>query len=533
MESTIKLNTLQGLVTVLQAKNTYVVAGRGVGKSTLLSLVMNKLISSFPGGLFNLTCRTSSHLKTSILPAAFGMLNNLGYAENVHYFVGKKPPPQWNNTHMPIMGEWEKYISFLGFDSAGARQTAFYMVSQEREGSGRGPNTDFLITDETLTIKKDALDNESIPTLRANKALFGKNPLHLGQYHSTSMPYTPESRWILDKGNYYMIDYGIDIFSIWKQITAYQSMLLDIKDSKEFAQTWNEISRLRKMIYPRKSKDGTTLFVLSNAFDNIDNLGLSYIKSQRDTLPPLLFQIEILNEYINITSNAYYKLDSRHLVYNCYDDSGNLNELMYNPNEPFYLFSDWGGTVSFNLANQYNRAANQLNTIKEFWVLPPSEMPKTITHQFCDFFEQHSNKEINFVRDSYGDSASLQSSRTVNEDAIDTFRKRGWKVNVKTHPFKEPPQHEKWKLMNAVMNESDTNNYFKLRINAMGCPYLVAAMQSAKVKQIADKFEKDKSSERDKKLDQRTATHPTDALDKGVYFLWKESKTYDFVPANF
>ncbi len=190
------------------------------------------------------------------------------------------------------------------------------------------------------------------------------------------MPWTHEAKWILDKGNYYLEEYGIDYFAVWKQVVKMQLELLDIENKEEFMLQWNAIQRIRKQMRPLLSKDGKTLFTLSNAFDNIMNVGLSYIKEQRKRLPFQIFLIEIMNDLITFIESAYYSLnEGLHIYYDSFDDdfsfdlaltsdfdfaklsqknSSFLSLKYYNPNNPVYLFFDWGGSVSFCLAAQYD-----------------------------------------------------------------------------------------------------------------------------------------------------------------------------------
>jgi len=533
------LNYVQAVVQMYEAMYTFIVAGRGLGKSTLFGNKMHSIVNNMPGASGIIAAKTYTHVLTSILPSAFAHMERLGYIRDVHFVIGRKPPQQWGLPYQPPVKNFDNYITFYN----PKRPTGFFLTSQEKEGSGRGPNTDFLLTDETLRLDKKKLDNEIAPTLRANKDKFGHIPWHLGEFHSTSMPYTEDTRWILEKGNYYLLEYGIDIFSIWKQVIDMQMDLLDITDPTEFQLQWNAINKLRKKISPRLSEDGKSLFVLSNAFDNWQNVGISYIREQRKRLPELIFMIEIMNAIMILTDNPYYNLAPHHSVHDAYDDrkvesialnnNFNLKELsvrtsamlradFYNAYEPIYLFFDWGGTVSFVLAAQFNREKKVLNVIKEEYVLPAENKPGILMKKISDYFKSHVNKSIIYIRDSFGDSSTtaIAGHRTINEEAIHSLKSLGWRVTSESHAFREPPQLEKWKLMQAIIQEAP-DVPFRIRINAYECKYLLISMSSAKVKQVGDKIEKDKSGERKASHDQRTTTHASDAIDKGCYYLAK------------
>jgi len=546
MKFPLSFNPFQTAIAILQPKYNFMVSGRGFGKSTFFGYMLHQIVNVLAGASGIIASKTYTHVLTSILPSAFAHLERMGYIRDIHYVIGKQPPKEWGLPYHTPVKDFSNYITFFNPE----RATGFYLTSQERIGSGRGPNTDFLLTDETLRLDKQRLDNELSPTLRANKDKFRHIPWHLGEYHSTSMPITQSSRWILDKGEYYLQEYAIDYFGLWRQVVKMQLDLLDIVDPKEFMLQWNEIQRLRKRMMPLLSLDGKTLFTLSNAFDNIQNLGLSYLKEQRKRLPEIIFLIEIMNMVLTMNDNCFYAInEDRHIYYDSYDDdltqdmalannfdfaklsqrkSNILNRRYYNPKEPIYLFFDWGGTVSFALAAQLNKTSNTLYIIKEFYVTPGGEMPTLLMHEVIDFFDTHPNKICYFVRDTYGDNKSIQKSKTINQEAIAVLQSAKWKVIPRTHRYKEPPMHEKWQLMQRIMNEGD-NKYFKLRIDGTNCKYLVIAMKDTKVRQVGNELKKDKTLERKDTVDQRTAPHSTDALDKGCYFLVKAKNEFGFI----
>ena len=548
MNKNLSFNSFQTAIAILQPKYNYIVSGRGFGKSTFFGHKLHEIATYLPGASGVIAAKTFTHVLTSILPSAFAHLERMGYVRDYHYVIGKKPPKSWGLPYQPPVKNFQNYITFYN----PKRPVGFFLVSQDREGSGRGPNTDFLLTDETLRLNKKKLDNELRPTIRANKDKFHNIPWHLGEQHSTSMPYSNETKWILETGNYYLQEYGIDYFSLWKQVVKMQVELLDIKDQYDFKLQWNEIQRLRKKMKPLLSKDGSTLFTLSNAFDNITNIGLSYIKAQQKSLPNIIFLIEIMNALISMTDNGYYNIDDDLHIYNdSWDESFSyeiamtsnynfaeigklsskfLNQKYYNPNLPIHLFFDWGGTISFCLAAQFSKETNTLYIIKEFYALPPGEMPKTLMKEVTQFFEHHTNKKAIFVRDSYGDdkSNSIQGSKTINDDAVKQLRVGGWNISTKKHRHREPPYFEKWQLMQKVMNINDTK-LFNLKIDGNNCKYLIIAMRETKTKQVENKFSKDKGMERKRGADQRVAPHSTDALDKGCYWLSSNIKSSGFI----
>jgi hypothetical protein len=80
----------------------------------------------------------------------------------------------------------------------------------------------------------------------------------------------------------------------------------------------------------------------------------------------------------------------------------------------------------------------------------------------------------------------------------------------------EPPQHDKYLLW---MNILKANNpcFTKVIFNGKKDSYSLISMNNAKVIERSSKFDKDKGSERSKKILPEEATHFSDAVDKRIW----------------
>ena len=88
---------------------------------------------------------------------------------------------------------------------------------------------------------------------------------HHGNTFLSSMPYTPEQKWLLEPAKYYEEERGIRLFDVWNRIVRLQMQLIDARianDAGLFKEIWNETVRLRQSITPFVSRDGT-LFILA------------------------------------------------------------------------------------------------------------------------------------------------------------------------------------------------------------------------------------------------------------------------------
>lgn len=559
----ISLNPFQFNAILLPAKDKIHVSGRGSGKSFGNGYELHDNIQVMPRGITTLTQRTYGQALTKTLPSTFKLLERFGLrrfnpkTKTGDYVVCQKPPPGFLTPHEKILS-YDNAISFINGHAA-------VLLSQDT--NSRGPNADFNISDEALTLDKEKFDAEVSPTNRGNEDIFGKlskNPVlkHHGVLFTSSMPYTAEQKWLLEYASYYEEEAGIRIFDVWNRIVKLQMTLIEAtenQDSKLFADVWRETVQLRRKIAPFVSKKGV-LFTLGNAFDNIKNLGMSYIMNQYRTMDLLTFMVEIMNLYLDKVDDCYYSIDDRHVYYNATNDDyirgvadnenfdwsklQNLDcraDLDCDPRSALEITPDWGSKIAlFEIAQERNfdfvtkTFRKTDNNINEFYVKPqeePDVMINALVDKFCDYYENHATHRLIYFRDKYGDQRRANSKKTYNEQAIDRLKSRGWNVEQRTHAGMEPPQHDKYLLWAYILKESDPR-YTPKRFNGTKCKYTLLSMNNTRVIEGSDgKFKKDKSSERKKSVLPEEATHFGDAVDKRIWTKYQHllKRSYGFV----
>lgn len=558
----VDLNNPQLLTVLNDAQSQVDIHGRGTGKSYIIGWEMNQMVRKMPRSVTSITGRTYGQIYTRTLPSALKFLEKIGYEKDKDYVIGKRPPKGWSISPYEHVTKFDNFISF-------ANGTGFLMLSQEREGSSRGPNLDREIVDEALTLNKERYDQEVSPANRGNEEYFGKkSPSPIEQHHGfryvSSMPYSQDQRWLLDYGNYYEEEAGIQLFNIWNRIVKMQLQLIEAKqkdDPRLFKDIWNEVVRLKRQITPFVSKNGV-LFTLANAFDNLENLGFSYIMREYDKQSLLTFMIEILNWIVDKVEDCYYYIDpQKHVYYDAYNDdyirgvaedsnwdANSLEspdsrfDLDCDPAKPLEVVADWGANINlFSIGQERNfnfvtKIIEPVDCfINEFFNKPQETNKVMITDlvdQFCDYYAHHPTKEAIYYRDKYGDhkQPNVKQSKSYNLQAIERLERRGWTVVPKSHRGMEPPQHDKYLLWTNIM-KGDDPKYPKVIFNGKNCKYTLISMNNTKVIERNGKFDKDKSSERSKKILPEEATHFGDAADKRIWtkynsFITKRSSTF-------
>lgn len=559
----IELNAPQQISVINDAKSEVNIEGRGTGKSYKIGWEMNQIVRNMPRSITSITGRTFGQIYTRTLPSTLKFLEKLGYEKDKDFRIGGKP-----DRKAGFMEPYEKVTKFENFISF-SNGTGFLMLSQERQGSSRGPNLDREIVDEALTLNKERYDEEVSPANRGNEEHFGfKAPKRIKQHHGfryvSSMPYSRDQMWLLKYGDYYMEEAGIPVFDIWNRIVKLQLQVIEAAisgDKRLFKDIWNETVRLKKQIAPFVSKDGV-LFTLANAFDNIKNLGMSYIIREYKKQSLLTFMIEILNWIIDKVEDCYYPIDSqKHIYYDAYNDdfirgvAENTNwnadslsnpdcrfDLDCDPNRPLEIVPDWGAKINlFSIGQERNfnfvtKVVEPVDcTINEFYIKPQdakSVPVDDLVDMFCQYYASHSCKDLFYYRDRYGDhrQPNVKNSKPYNEQAIERLEKNGWKVIPRVHRGMEPPQHDKYLLWSNILKSNDPR-YPKWIVNGRNCKYTLISMNNTRVIEKDGKFEKDKSSERKDSILPEEATHFGDAVDKRIWtkygdILYKSSATF-------
>ena len=560
----INVNAAQLQIMLLEAKKKYIIYGRGTGKSFINGYDIDENVRQMPRGITAVVQSTFGQALTKTLPSTFKFLDKLGYVK----YESRKKPGDYRLFAPPAEGWYSPMEHILSYENSISFANGHTLVLLSQNTNSRGPNSDYILCDEALTLKKDRFDEEVVPTNRGNEELFGflskkKVTKHHGYTFTTSMPYTQEQKWLLDPAKYYEEEKGIRIFEIWNKIVRLQIQLIDAKiqnDVVTFKEIWNETQRLRRTMTPFVSKDGT-LFALANAFDNIHNLGMSYLVNQYNIMDLMTFMVEMLNYYIEKVDDCYYSIDERHIYYNATDDSyirdfaennsfdwaelgkpQSRFDLDCDTSKPIEITPDWHSNIAlFEVAQERffdfvtKEAVWTDNNINEFYV-KQSEVSDTMINelvdQFCAYYSNHVNKRIIFYRDRYGDSQKANSKKSYNEHAIDRFKAKGWTVETRVHGGMEPPHHEKFLLWQIILKQGDTR-YPRKRFNGSKCKYTLISMNNTRVKENSQgKFEKDKSSERKKSIQPEEATHFGDAVDKRIWT--KYSTTFNrkdsFIP---
>lgn len=423
------LNRAQQEALAVSANTEVDICGRRFGKSFgLVSLRIMRNVMYMPGstGCFVASSYKQAHTRT--LPAALSGLAEFGWRQDLHYVVGKKPSAKlgYRKPIIPLQ-QFDDIVSFYN----GAQMA---VVSQDVKMSSNSMTFDWVIGDEAKGLDFEKLKDETFPANGGTKRYFSDCPWHHSYLFVSDMPVLKSGKWLLnyrEKATPEIVDtilgllrYRWDVCS-WRDCQRKQTELNVID---------KQIASLRKL---------AVLYREWSTFENVEVVGLDYIKMMKRDLPPLVFQTSILSKRVERLRNGFYP-NFRERVHTYIDNNntplidaglGNLSKSDYgclldgdvNLKAPIAIAFDFNANINWLVAGQ--RDGQKLKVIKSFFVKYERKL-RELVDDFCRYYRAHISKEVIF----YYDSTALGSNYAVSSEdfhsvIVEQFYKHGWQVN--------------------------------------------------------------------------------------------------------
>lgn len=378
-------------------------------------------------------------------------------------------------------------------------------------------------------------------TVRGNDSYYKKIPFHHGVFHFTSMP-TGENK-LFDHSEYYKKS-GFDIRTISDNRIDLQLEFMKAKSKKEKLEIWQGIDELNRLMkFEASTGKHKLLYTEFNTFDNIENLGLKYIQQQFDSMPLVLFLIEILNKRMTKVTDSFYAfLDRNTHGYKGKFDYSYLEGLDFLNMEstpsldsrqdedcfttlPLHLGLDFGSAINWAITAQYIKPEHTLNFINNHYVKSPYIIDDVINN-WCDYYKYHRKKLVYLYpgADGLNKQANVKGQRSYVEQIKVILRKKGWTVVVRKTEKYEFSHHDKYLCWARSLSQIDSR-YPILQFNLIHCKELFLSMEQTPAKDYGGKIQKDKKSEKNLIDDREKATDSTDAADQILFTLFGKLNT--------
>lgn len=512
--------------------------GRATGKSFVIALLIDMIVRTMPRSTWSIQGSTFQQLLTLTLPGTFEGLEKLGYIKNVNYWIRKAPPDHLNQPYWKPF-KYDNFITFLCPD--GKNTVGFALLSQDREGSARGPSFDGIIVDESLTIDPEQFSREAKATNRGHTDYFGKHKMHHAIFHFSSMPYGTQGAWLTKAGRYYEEQFRYDYRAMRNKLSDLQFEFIKSKDKKEKLEIYSLIYQLNNKIKSFPSKTGH-YYSEANAFDNLSNLSLKYLHDLFEGMTETMFLIEVLNKLISKVDGGFYgtldravhgyKGDYNYSFLDNLDfDFGKLKSLDSRQdkdcieNLPLHIGLDFGVHINWLVVAQQLKSINRINFIKNFYVKAPKILDHVVL-EFVEYYRHHKRKEIYLHPDAQGNIRQTNNTHTLTEQVCKILRDNGWTVRVMNAAKKNVSHNDKYLLWANALTGRD-KLFPAVGFNLINCKELVVSMELAPaIDNGRYGIRKNKKSEDLFKENREQATDASDAADQIMYNLYKSLLKY-------
>lgn len=540
------LNPAQKLIYNFGAREMYVRAGRGMGKTTVMSTRLDNCVNTIPRGTGVFMGASIKQLYCKTMPNLVKSLEQLrGVTEGVHFFRGQPDRRlQWD---MPLAKPrvWENVLSF-------PNGCVVYLISTGVASAANGMNLCFALSDETRYLNWIVYKESILPALRGDIFPGGghpgwskaRNPMYLSQFFVSDAGVIAKQReWEeeelsqTDEINDQICDmlaqlqYAEDYDRKNKTNLAYQ-----LSTSQKFV---DQLNYLRG-----KSK----VFMNFSSIHNISILGEDYIQARKRDMPPLLFNVQILgikgtkdksvlfypnyNPDIHLyapnesheTDAIYNKFQSRHhsvidiggMTKKIDYDAPDLDELSavgdncildvdIEPSKPLFIAHDFNNNVNTIVTAQEDMLEhiNSAKILSSKFVCNP-KMLEDLMEDWCRYYAPHrvTCPTVYFYYDATAKQGGTYASRDAEQYKFYNIIKRilmHHRWDVRLIYLGSPMAHDvKFEFMNAVF--SGKERLFP-RINRVNNDYLIASLENARTTTKFGTIHKDKSTEKRKSGD--------------------------------
>ncbi len=478
---------------------------------------------------------TYKQLLSRTLPSTLAFFKRYGYREDYHYFVGRKAP-KWMKFKMPYIqpNDWSKCIHFYN-------GSVVHMLSQDVRFSANSLTADWGKVDEARSIRKEKMFEEAIPTLSGTNPVFEKCHKWKGLTIVSDMPTSKQGQWVVDMEQRMDADLILAIEGTLSEINFYRDKYkylpeLPTNVIRIISKLKDELFFLRKHAFLYKEYD---------TIENIELLGVDYIKEQKRNLPPVIFQTSIMNKRIRkLTDGFYPNLDPDTHYYDAFNnsyidnlrtdkgtldlkkiaDDNCLSDGDIDIDTPLAIALDYNANINWIITGQ--RVEPEMRTLSSKFVKFNRKL-RALCKDWCEYYKYIVDKNVIYyynetaLEKGYADEESESFAEIVN----DVLTNHGWDVQMvfigKTWSHKLKHQY----IDDALTGKK----YLFPKFNRTNNKFLLPAMEMTGTRYGKWGFEKDKSGEKlgeteDDPLELRTdGTDAWDDLFIGLNFYPQQS----------
>jgi hypothetical protein len=530
IEQPLYLNPVQMRSYLAYANHEVLIAGRGTGKSEgIIAPRIIRWATDMPKALIIGEAATYQQHFNRTLPGIFAGMERFGWKRDRDYWLGHYAPDRLKidkPLFKPIRPEYMIHLR------TGA---AIVLVSHDRPGSANGLSAAAVFGDEAKYLKQEKHKDEVMPAIRGNAHLFGNAPCYGGLLLTSDMPVASSAQWLLDYGDENKNDELItSIIEIQIYINEKMNELLKaIPGSQNHKYLKDEISKYTKIINamrlgnPDNDIPPSFYFHEASSLENIELLRPSYFARMKKDLSPLEYNTSILNKRVKQVKDGFYPhlSDERH-GYDMFDNAylelvgWDINkhvemdckqDLDLDKDAPLDISIDYGGNFNCMVVGQ--RHIFEYRFLNSMHCEAPKKL-RDLVLMFKKYYASHRDKTVRFYYDHTAKQNNASNDYLYFTEVIEVLQSMEygrWTV-IDNYIGATPTPHKRYEIWNRILTNNQT---FKFKYNRIHCEDWSISCMLAPIKVGTKGYEKDKSSERDKKLigKRQRATHYSDAGD--------------------
>ncbi|ANW96742.1 hypothetical protein AXE80_10850 [Wenyingzhuangia fucanilytica] len=420
-------NVLSVVIEMLQPKFLYIIVGRGGAKTTeILCRRFIRVFTEMPGCYVALVGDTYMNLMKNVVPSLLEGFERMGFVEDIHYVVGKRPPSHFKKPYKNPQN-WKHTITW----HTGAHVK---LVSMDRPSTGAGDSYQHLGGDEVKYIPEKKI-NKLTPAIRGEHVRFQNSPLYRGRSFTTDMP-NPNHRehdWI--KGmkknmNKEQLKLMWECANVLNEIriehyhATKQNNPKAIRNKKRLLDRWQaSFDKIRKdSTFYYEGSSYVNADVLTESFfkDLLDTMDFREVKTSVLSIEPKLEKGQMF--YPNLTAKNFYKDSYNWSFYDKQElTSGGIIQTSLGlkhiqHNQPLEVGLDPGGNMC-SLAIGQSEGNEVYRVLKFMYVLSPEYLPE-LGAKFRTYFANHQKKEVLAWCDR-----KANAYQNVGEDEASKFKK--------------------------------------------------------------------------------------------------------------
>ena len=483
------LNPAQQEYNLVSPHTGVVLAGRRFGKSMLQGITIRRNVFAMPGSTGVFVAETFKQASMRTLPSIISSLALLGLKNGIHFVVGKKPHKSlgYGQPKIPPL-RYDDVVSFFN-------GSIMVVISQDVPLSTNSMTVDWIVGDEAKGLDFEKLKDETFPANGGTTRWFGDCPWHHSMLFTSDMPVLKEGKWLLN----YSEKATEDIIETIKGLRLEYDRMLSREQN---TYTKSMLAEIRNLLGDLRRH--SVFYREWSTFENVEVVGLEYIRQMKRDLPPLVFQTSILSRRIGKVKTGFYPNFSERV--HCYTANNNsairttglistaqescLMDGDLDPSQPICIGMDYNANINWIVAGQVS--GSKLKVLRSFYVKYERKL-RELVNDFCEYYRYHKTKTVVF----YYDSTALGQNYAVSKDDFasiicEQFTKNGWRVMKKYlgNPMKH---HTKYTIINDCFTGS---KHLIPMFNKENNYALLIAIQQADVYIGTNGFQKHKAGEK-------------------------------------